>query len=213
MIKIAPSILSADFARLGEEIKNVEKAGADWIHIDVMDGHFVPNVTIGAPVVRSIRKVTGLPLDVHLMISNPEKYIKDFADAGSDYITFHFEASDDPSTLLKDIKNLEKKAGISIKPKTDCKELLKLLPDLDLILVMSVEPGFGGQEFIKESLDKIKYLRKAIDAAKSDCLISVDGGINAETAKLVKASGVHVMVAGNAIFNAEDYKKAISQLK
>ena len=207
---VVPSILSADFSKLGEDIKTVENLGADWIHVDVMDGHFVPNLTIGAPVVKSIRKVTKLPLDVHLMIDNPEKYLDDFILAGSDIITFHYEASQNPSELILKIKEKGVKAGISIKPKTSAKEIFPFLNEVDLVLVMTVEPGFGGQKFMQDCAEKIKEIRSI---APENLIIEVDGGINQETAKICKEYGVNALVAGNYIYKSEDIKKAIESLR
>ncbi len=210
MIKniIAPSILSADFSRLGQEVKDIEKAGADWIHVDVMDGHFVPNITIGPAVVSSIRPVTKLPLDVHLMIKNPERYIESFAKAGSDIITFHSEIEEDPREVVRLIRYYNKKAGISIKPKTGISAIEKILPMVDMVLVMTVEPGFGGQNFILDCLPKIEALRKIF---KKD--IEVDGGINEETAIDCRKSGANVLVAGSYVFGAKDYSTAIKNLR
>ena len=207
---VAPSILSADFSRLKEEIAAVESAGADWIHVDVMDGHFVPNLTIGAPVVKSLRKVTHLPLDVHLMIERPERFIQDFAEAGADYLTIHVESTTEVEASLKKIRQLKMKPGITLKPKTPVERLLPFLPLVDLILVMTVEPGFGGQSFMHDQVAKITWLRRELDQLKSPALIEVDGGINAQTAGLVK--GADVLVAGNFIFG-NDYTTAIAQLK
>ncbi len=207
---VAPSILSADFARLGEEIAAVEAAGADWIHVDVMDGHFVPNLTIGAPVVKSLRKVTKLPLDVHLMIDNPERYVQDFAEAGADYLTIHVESTTEVESTLKKIRELKMKPGITLKPKTSVESLKPFLPLVDLILVMTVEPGFGGQSFMANQVSKISWLRGELDKIKSKALIEVDGGINAQTA--VQVSGADVLVAGNFVFG-NDYQQAIAQLK
>jgi ribulose-phosphate 3-epimerase len=205
---IAPSILSADFTRLGAEIKDVEKAGADWIHVDVMDGHFVPNITMGPLVVRSIRPVTSIPIDVHLMIKNPQEYVETFAKAGSDIITFHIEVEENPKEIVKLIKYFKKKAGVSIKPKTDITAIRPLLNMVDLVLVMSVEPGFAGQGFMPECLGKIEELRKVF---KKD--IEVDGGINADTARDVIKSGANVLVAGTSVFGEKDYAAAIKKLR
>ena len=207
-ILIAPSILSADFSKLGQEIKDVEKCGADWIHIDVMDGHFVPNLTIGPTVVRSIRPVTKLPLDVHLMITNPEKYVESFAKAGADIITFHIEAEDDPKETIKLIRYFKKRVGVSIRPKTGLESIEPILPMVDMVLIMTVEPGFAGQEFIFECLPKIEALRKIF---KKD--IQIDGGINISTAAEVRGSGANVIVAGTAIFGTKNYAEAIKNLR
>ena len=209
-IIVAPSILSADFSKLGEEIKKAEMSGSDWIHVDVMDGHFVPNLTIGAPVVKSIRNTTKLPLDVHLMIENPEKYIDDFILAGSDIITFHYEAVENPLDLITKIKYKGVKAGISIKPKTSAKEIFSFLDKVDLALVMTVEPGFGGQKFMDDCALKIKDIRSV---APENLIIEVDGGINNETAKICKDYGVNALVAGNYIYKSNDIKKAIESLR
>ncbi len=207
---IAPSILSADFSKLGEEINNIEKAGADWVHVDVMDGHFVPNLTIGAPVVKSLRPVTELPLDVHLMIERPEEYIKDFANAGADYITIHIEATKDPKACLQEIHNLGCKAGISLRPGTSVETILHLLEFVELVLVMTVEPGFGGQSFMKDQIEKIEILKNEISKKKLNVLIEIDGGVNLETAPLCKKADV--LVAGSYVFK-NDYKDAIESLK
>lgn len=207
-ILVAPSVLAADFSRLGEEVRMAEAAGADWLHVDVMDGRFVPNLTIGPLVVRSIRKETRLPLDVHLMIEDPGRYIDDFAEAGSDIITFHIESCEDPASLVSRIKSHGLKAGASIKPKTGIKMLDPIIHDLDLVLVMTVEPGFGGQEFIKEALAKIEKIRGYY---KKD--IEVDGGINPDTAKLAIEAGANILVAGTAVFGKDDYRKAISEIR
>ena len=207
-ILIAPSILSADFSKLGQEIKDAEKAGADWIHVDVMDGHFVPNLTVGPVVVKAVRPVTKLPLDVHLMIENPEKYIENFAKAGADIITFHIEAEDDPKEVIKLIRYFKKKVGVSIRPKTDLKPIEPILSMVDMVLVMTVEPGFAGQEFIFDCLPKIESLRKIF---KKD--IQVDGGINASTAAEVRSSGANVIVAGTAVFGTKNYAEAIKNLR
>lgn len=209
-IIISPSILSADFSNLEREIKKVEEAGADWIHVDVMDGHFVPNITMGAPVVKCIRKVTKLPLDVHLMIEDPEKYVEDFKKAGSDIITFHFEATKEPLKLIKLIKSYGIKAGISIKPKTEAKEIFPLLKELDLVLVMTVEPGFGGQSFMHDCAQKITQIRQN---APKDLIIQVDGGINNVTGHVCTALGANSLVAGSYIYENEDIPAAIKSLK
>lgn len=205
---IAPSILSADFSKLAQEIKDIEKAGADWVHVDVMDGHFVPNITIGPLVVRSIRPVTKMPLDVHLMIKNPEEYIEPFAKAGSDIITFHSEIEEDPGEIIKLIRHFKKKAGISIKPKTDLKKIEPFLSMVDMVLIMTVEPGFGGQGFIPECLSKVEALSKIF---KKD--IEVDGGINELTAAEVVKRGANVLVAGTSVFGQKDYSQAIKKLR
>ncbi|MDR1195029.1 MAG: ribulose-phosphate 3-epimerase [Endomicrobium sp.] len=212
-ILVAPSILSADFSNLGEDIKMIGDAGADWVHIDVMDGHFVPNITIGPVVVKSVRKVTDLFFDVHLMIKEPEKYWKEFQKAGADLITFHNEIEADKKRLIKDIKNAAIKAGISIKPKTPVSEIKELLPHLDLVLIMTVEPGFGGQSFMPDMLPKITELRKTIDENKLDCLIEVDGGINAQTGLQCINAGADVLVSGNYIFSSPNAKQAIDLIR
>lgn len=206
---IAPSILSADFANLESEIKRIENAGADWVHVDVMDGHFVPNLTIGAPVVKALRLVTKLPLDVHLMIENPQKYIPDFVDAGSDFITIHQEVKN-PHAALNMIKDAGIKAGISIKPATQAEEILKYKDLIDLVLVMTVEPGFGGQTFMNECADKIKFLSENL---KKETIIEVDGGINFDTAKICVQNGANALVSGNYIFKAIDINNALRSLK
>ena len=209
-IIISPSILSADFANLERDIKRVEDAGADWIHVDVMDGHFVPNITIGVPVVKSIKKVTKLPLDVHLMIENPEKYIEPFVKAGADILTFHYEAVNDVSAIVDLIKSFGIKAGMSIKPKTSPDEILKYLEILDLFLVMTVEPGFGGQSFMEDCAEKIPVIKRH---APENLIIQVDGGINAQTAKICTSYGANSLVAGNYIYKSGNIISAVQSLR
>lgn len=210
-IIIAPSILSSDFANLESEIKKLEENGATWVHVDVMDGHFVPNLTIGAPVVKALKRVTTIPLDVHLMISNPEKYIDDFAKAGSDIITFHYEAMPNKVTeLVEKIHSYGIKAGISIKPKTKPYEIKQYLDIVDLVLIMTVEPGFGGQKFMSDCADKITEIK---NNAKDNLIIEVDGGINKETAVYCKNLGANALVAGSYIFSNDNTKEAIDSLR
>lgn len=200
-IKISPSILSADFSILSDEIKNLEKAGADLIHVDVMDGHFVPNITMGPPIIKAIRKCTKLPFDVHLMISPVEKYIKAFADAGSDIITLHPEATDNLKRAVQTVKSFGKKAGVSLNPKTPISALMDVINDIDLILIMSVNPGFAGQSFMSEVLPKVSELRKMINDKKLKIDIEIDGGINFETAPLAVKAGANILVSGTTIFS------------
>ena len=200
-IKISPSILSADFSILGDEIKSLEKAGADLIHVDVMDGHFVPNITLGPPIIKMVRKCTKLPFDVHLMISPVEKYIKAFADAGADIITIHPEATDNLKRAVGAIKSLGKKAGVSLNPKTPISALMNVINELDLILIMSVNPGFAGQSFMSEVLPKVTELRKMINDKKLKIDIEIDGGINFETAPLAVKAGANILVSGTTIFS------------
>ncbi len=213
MVKIAPSILSADFAFLHEEIKKIEEAGADWIHIDVMDGHFVPNISIGIPVVESLKGRTSLPLDVHLMISNPENYIEKFVKAGADVLCVHAEACTHLHRVIQMIKDMNIPAGVALNPATPLSVLRYVLSHLDMVLVMSVNPGFGGQEFIPSSLDKIKELKKWIARERLNVLIQVDGGINSETAPAVIEAGADILVAGSAVFSGSDVKQAVKMLR
>ncbi len=214
-IKISPSILSADFSKLGSEIQNLEKAKADLIHIDVMDGHFVPNITIGPEVISKLSKYTSLPFDVHLMISPVHDFIKNFAEAGADIITIHPEATDNLENSIKKIKSCKKKAGVSLNPETPIEKVLPVLKLIDLVLIMSVNPGFGGQKFIKETLEKVKILRKEIDSQKYNAEIEIDGGINFENSKIAREAGVNILVSGTTIFkeNNGDLKKNIQLLK
>ena len=214
-IKISPSILSADFSKLGQEIKDLEKAGADLIHIDVMDGHFVPNITIGPEVIYKLRKYTKLPFDVHLMISPVNNFIKNFADAGADIITIHPEATDDLNDTIKKVKSFNKKIGVSLNPGTSVDKVINVLDRIDLVLVMSVNPGFGGQKFIKNVLEKVKILRKEIDLKKFKTQIEIDGGINFENAKMASNAGVDILVSGTTIFkeNGGNLKKNIQLLR
>jgi len=213
-VKLAPSILSADFARLGEQVAEVTAAGADYIHVDVMDGHFVPNITIGAPVVAAIRPHTNLPLDVHLMIEAPQQYIKQFAEAGADIITVHIEACPHIHRVIQAIKELGVKAGVSINPGTPIDTLDDILPSLDLVLVMTVNPGFGGQTFIESTLDKIARLRTELDKKELTAELEVDGGINTETAPRVVKAGARVLVAGAAVFGSgKTVKQAVQRIR
>ena len=207
---LSPSILSADFTKLGEEIETIDNAGAEYIHVDVMDGHFVPNITIGVPVVASIRKVTKLPLDVHLMIENPEKYVEPFVKAGADILTFHYECGTDIKKTIDLIKSFGIKVGLSIKPKTTPDVVFPYLKDLDLLLVMTVEPGFGGQKFMQDCADKIPVIK---EKAPENLIIQVDGGINAETARICTFYGANSLVAGNYIYKSADIKSAIKSLR
>ena len=211
---IAPSILSADFTRLGEEIATAQKGGADWIHVDVMDGHFVPNLTIGAPVVKSIRKTTTLPLDVHLMIEDPDKYLEDFAKAGADFITVHAEACTHLHRTLSYIKELGKKAGVALNPASEPELLRYVIDHVDLVLVMSVNPGFGGQKFIESVIPKISQIKEMFEqSGKKDLYLSVDGGINFDTAPKVVRAGANVLVAGNTIYGSKSVSESISKLR
>ena len=214
-IKISPSILSADFSKLGEEIIALEKAGADYIHIDVMDGHFVPNITIGPEVIKRLRPVTKLPFDVHLMISPVNNFIKDFADAGADIITFHPEATENLSETISLVKKLGKKVGVSLKPNSQINLIENHLNQIDLILIMSVEPGFGGQKFMPEVLDKMKKLRDLVDEKKLSVDIEIDGGINFNNSKKAKDYGANILVSGSTVFKEHDgnLKKNIQLLR
>ena len=212
-ILIAPSILSADFANLAKDVSMVESAGADWLHVDVMDGHFVPNITIGSVVVKSIKKYSKLFFDVHLMITNPEKYWESFYKTGADLIVFHNEVSCDKKQLIQEIKKAGIKVGVSIKPKTPVSDILEILPLVDVVLIMTVEPGFGGQSFMGDMVPKISSLRKIIDDNKYNCLIEIDGGINDKTAKVCIDAGADVLVSGSYIFAAQNPQQVLKGLK
>jgi len=211
--KIAPSILSADFARLAEEIAKVEAAGADMIHVDVMDGHFVPNFTIGPPIVKAIRKVTKLPLDVHLMMTNPEEFIADFIKAGSNYLTVHVETCPHLHRTIQSIKEEGVKAGVTLNPATPLVSVEEILPDVDLLLIMSVNPGFGGQSFIPQVLEKLKRARKMIDDRGLKAELEVDGGVKPENMAALSQAGADIFVAGSAIFGSRDYKDTIQKMR
>ena len=212
MAKIAPSILAADFARLGEDVSDICSRGADYIHIDVMDGHFVPNISFGAAVMKSLIGIATVPFDVHLMIENPDKYLEEFITDNTEYITVHYEACDDLAATVRHIKEAGAKAGVSIKPGTDPSVLDEHLKDIDMVLVMSVEPGFGGQKFMENSVPKIEYLKAKREEKGLDYMIEVDGGVGASNAYIVKDAGVDIIVAGSAVFKAEDRTQAINKI-
>ncbi|HWR44792.1 ribulose-phosphate 3-epimerase [Sporomusa sp.] len=212
-IKVAPSILSADFSRLADEIIKIEQAGADWVHIDVMDGHFVPNLTFGPPVIAAIRKVTKLPFDVHLMVTNPQELIEPFVKAGADIITVHAETAPHLHRLIQTIKEQGKKAGVSLNPSTPLTVVEEVLGDVDMVLIMSVNPGFGGQKFIPGAVDKIARLRAMLAERRLTVDIEVDGGINEATARQVAAAGANILVAGSAVYGAPDIAEAIKAIR
>jgi ribulose-phosphate 3-epimerase len=210
---IAPSILSADGGRLGEEIAAVEKAGADWIHVDVMDGHFVPNITMGPGIISALRKTTKLPFDVHLMIENPENYIESFAKAGADIITIHVEAADNIQRMIDVIKKCGKKAGVSLNPNTSLKRIENIVSDIEILLVMAVNPGFGGQKFIEDTLPKITKAGQMLKGLPNKPMLEVDGGVNLKNIKSIVEAGAQVIVAGASIFGTNNYQKTIAALK
>ena len=213
MIKFSPSILSADFIDLGRDIRAVEQAGADYLHFDVMDGHFVPNISFGLPVLKAVRKNTALPLDVHLMISEPDRYIDRFAAAGADLITVHAESEGDTRAQLRHIRELGLRASVSIRPSTPLETILPLLPELDMVLIMTVEPGFGGQSFLLSTVPKIRELRRIVDREGWPCDIEIDGGVTEDNVKTIAGYGANVIVAGSAVFAAPDPGKALQELR
>ena len=213
MIKISPSMLACDFRKMGEEIIKVSKGGADFIHMDVMDGIFVPNISFGPPIIKSLRNLVSTPFDVHLMISNPYKYIETFVNAGADIITFHLESKSNTFETINKIKNLGKKAGLAIKPKTNIESIYKYLEYIDLVLVMTVEPGFGGQKFMIDQMEKTRILKEKISSENLPLLIEIDGGVNLETMKTIKKYPVDIAVSGTCIFNSKDTESIIKNLK
>lgn len=214
-IKVAPSILSADFARLGEEVAEIEKAGADWVHFDVMDGEFVPNISIGVPVLKSLRGVTNMFIDVHLMIDRPVRYVRQFCEAGADLVNFHVEADSTENILeaIRVARAMGKKTGVTIKPATQAEAIMPFSELVDLLLVMTVEPGFGGQSFMRDQMDKVTEVRRILDAVNPSCELEVDGGISAATAAEAKRAGANILVAGSAVFCCDDRAAAVSAIR